>query len=246
MESVSYMMAFTAGVLSFISPCVLPVVPSYLCYITGLSFEDLTSGQTKDARDIKWITITNSLAFIAGFSLIFILFGATATTLGHILQVYQGLVRKAGAIIVILLGLYIIGVFKLPFLMADTRFHIQNKPAGLAGSFVVGIAFAAGWTPCVGPILGTILLYASTSRSVYDGIRLLAVYSMGIGLPLFLLSLGLNSFLSAYRKFTPYMKYVNLVSGLFLIFMGILIYNNSFARIASLLAQYHIGWTLEK
>ena len=192
-------MAFTAGLFSFVSPCVLPIVPSYLCYITGLSFEEL-SVASPSRQSIKWITIKNSLMFIAGFSLVFILFGATATSLGQFLHFYQATVRKVGGAIVILLGLYIMGILKLGFLMSDKRIHLQNKPAGLAGSFVVGIAFASGWTPCVGPILGTILLYASTENSVLNGITLLTAYSLGIGLPLFLLSLGFNSFLSTYKK----------------------------------------------
>ena len=242
MHSISFFMAFTAGLFSFISPCVLPVVPSYLCYITGLSFEEL-AGETKSFQSIKWPTIKNSLMFIAGFSIVFILFGATATSLGQILHIYQGMVRKIGGAIVILFGLYIMGVLRPGFLMADKRIHIQNKPAGLIGSFVVGVAFASGWTPCVGPILGTILLYASTENSVLDGIGLLSAYSLGIGLPLFTLSLGFNSFLASYKKIIPYMKYVNAASGLFIIFVGFLIFTNSFTMLTSILTKYHIGWT---
>ncbi|MHB8483289.1 MAG: cytochrome c biogenesis CcdA family protein [Nitrospiria bacterium] len=242
MHSVSFFMAFTAGLFSFISPCVLPVVPSYLCYMTGLSFEEL-AGETKSFQSIKWLTVKNSLMFIAGFSIVFILFGATATSLGQILHIYQGMVRKLGGAVVILFGLYIMGVLKPGFLMADKRIHIQNKPAGLIGSFLVGIAFASGWTPCVGPILGTILLYASTENSVLDGILLLSAYSLGIGLPLFILSLGFNSFLASYKKIIPYMKYVNAASGVFIIFVGFLIFTNSFTMLTSMLTRYHIGWT---
>ncbi|MBI1821484.1 MAG: sulfite exporter TauE/SafE family protein [Nitrospirae bacterium] len=242
MHSISFFMAFTAGLFSFISPCVLPVVPSYLCYITGLSFEDLTAG-SRSSQSIKWLTIKNSLMFIAGFSIIFILFGATATSLGQLLHTYQAMVRKIGGAIVILLGLYIMGILKFGFLMTDKRTHIQNKPAGLIGSFLVGIAFASGWTPCVGPILGSILLYASTEDSVLNGVTLLSAYSLGIGLPLFILSLGFNSFLSTYKKIIPYMKYINVASGLFIIFIGILIFTNSLTILTSMLTKYHIGWT---
>jgi cytochrome c-type biogenesis protein len=242
MQPVSYFMAFTAGLFSFVSPCVLPVLPSYLCYITGLSFEELST-ESESLHSVKWITIKNSLMFIAGFSLVFILFGATATSLGQLLLHYQAMVRKVGGAIVILFGLYIMGILTPAFLMSDKRIHLQNKPAGLIGSFVVGVAFASGWTPCVGPILGTILLYASTSGSVTNGIALLAVYSLGIGVPLFILSLSFNSFLSAYKKVIPYMKYVNIASGLFIILVGFLIFTNSFTLMTSLLSKYHIGWT---
>lgn len=244
-DSVSYFMAFTAGLFSFISPCVLPVVPSYLCYITGLSFEDLTD-ETESPKIVKWMIIKNSLMFIGGFSLVFILFGATATSLGQFLHMYQAAIRKIGGAVVVLFGLYIMGILKLSFLMADKRIHLQDKPAGLIGSFIVGVAFASGWTPCVGPILGTILLYASTSGSVSTGIFLLSAYSLGIGLPLFILSFGFNSFLAAYKKLIPYMKYINIISGAFMIFIGALIFSNSFTLLTSLLTRYHIGWNLGK
>jgi cytochrome c-type biogenesis protein len=244
-DSVSYFMAFTAGLFSFISPCVLPVVPSYLCYITGLSFEDLTD-ETESPKMVKWMIIKNSLMFIGGFSLVFILFGATATSLGQFLHLYQAEIRKIGGAVVVLFGLYIMGILKLGFLMADKRIHFQDKPAGLIGSLIVGVAFASGWTPCVGPILGTILLYASTSGSVSTGIFLLSAYSLGIGLPLFILSFGFNSFLATYKKLIPYMKYINIVSGAFMIFIGALIFSNSFTLLTSLLTRYHIGWNLGK
>jgi len=244
-DSVSYFMAFTAGLFSFISPCVLPVVPSYLCYITGLSFDDLTD-ETESPNTVKWMIIKNSLMFIAGFSLVFILFGATPPSLGQFLHIYQSSLRKIGGTIVILFGFYIMGVLKLKFLMSDKRIHLQDKPAGMIGSLIVGVAFASGWTPCVGPILGTILLYASTSDSVLNGILLLSAYSIGIGLPLFVLSFGFNSFLATYKKLIPYMKYINLVSGTFMIFIGALIFSNSFTMLTSLLTQYHIGWNVGK
>ncbi|MBI1824442.1 MAG: cytochrome c biogenesis protein CcdA [Nitrospirae bacterium] len=240
-STVSYFMAFTAGLFSFISPCVLPVVPSYLCYITGLSFDDLTD-ESESPEIIKWMIIKNSLMFIGGFSFVFILFGATATTLGQFLHTYQGIIRKISGIIVIFFGFYIMGILKLAFLMSDRRIHLQDKPAGLAGSFIVGVAFASGWTPCVGPILGTILLYASTSDSVWNGVFLLSAYSLGIGIPLFILSFGFNSILATYKKLVPYMKYINIISGIFMIFLGVLITSNSFTLLTSLLTRYHIGW----
>src|SRR4030067_3240157 len=149
---ISIVVAFSAGFLSFVSPCVLPLVPSFVTYITGLTFEDITS--SKDKSRVRYITIANSLAFIGGFSSIFILLGASATFIGEALLAYQDIIQKIGGVLIVLLGLYIMGVIKLNFLSSEKKFHIENKPAGFIGSFLVGMAFAAGWTPCVGPILG--------------------------------------------------------------------------------------------
>jgi len=239
-QTLSFMIAFSAGFLSFISPCVLPLVPSYLAYITGLSLDELTSeGQD---RQIRWTTIKNSTLFILGFSTVFILFGASATVAGQLLLTYQEVVRKVGGALVVLLGLYIMGILKLPFLMAEKRIHFRGKPGGDIGTFLVGVAFAAGWTPCVGPILGAILLYASTTESVSQGVWLLTFYSLGLGLPLFVSSLGLNAFLNHSKRIRSYMRTVSLVSGLFLIVVGVMIFTNSFATLTALLTQYGIGW----
>ncbi|MGH7273409.1 MAG: cytochrome c biogenesis CcdA family protein [Nitrospiria bacterium] len=239
-QTLSFMIAFSAGFLSFISPCVLPLVPSYLAYITGLSLEELTrEGRT---RQIRWIAIKNSTLFILGFSSVFILFGASATAAGRLLLTYQEAIRQVGGVLIILFGLYIMGILKLPFLMAEKRFHFDRKPIGHFGTFLVGIAFAAGWTPCVGPILGAILLYASTSESVLQGIWLLTFYSLGLGLPLFVSSMGLHAFLDQFKRIRSYMRSVSLVSGLFLIVVGVMIFMNSFSTLTALLTQYGIGW----
>ena len=239
-QTLSFMIAFSAGFLSFISPCVLPLVPSYLAYITGLSLDELTrEGQT---RRIRWTSIKNSILFILGFSSVFILFGASATAAGRLLLTYQEALRQVGGVLIVLFGLYIMGVLKLPFLMGEKRFHFNRKPVGHFGTFLVGIAFAAGWTPCVGPILGAILLYASTTESVLQGIWLLTFYSLGLGLPLFASSLGLNAFLDQSKRIRSYMRSVSLVSGLFLIVVGVMIFTNSFSTLTALLTQYGIGW----
>jgi len=184
MEKVSLLMAFGGGLLSFFSPCVLPVIPSYISYITGISFEDLTGEQ--DRRRIRMVTLKNSLLFIAGFSFVFILLGASSSFLGSVLFEYQEAVRKIGGVLIVIMGCYIAGILKIGFLSRDKRLHLRNKPAGLLGSFLVGIAFAAGWTPCIGPILGSILLYAGTAGSVASGIELLTAYALGLGLPFLL------------------------------------------------------------
>src|SRR3989304_9037464 len=187
-------MAFLAGILSFLSPCVLPLVPSYVSYITGVSFENLTS--TKDRKRIKFLTLTNSLAFISGFSAVFISLGASSSFIGHLLYKFQDWIRIIGGILVIIFGLFISGILKLDFLIRERKFHPHGKPAGYFGSFFIGMTFAAAWTPCIGPILGTILLYASSQGSAAYGFKLLAVYSLGLAVPFFLSSLMFNSFMS--------------------------------------------------
>ncbi len=240
---ISIFVAFSAGFLSFVSPCVLPLVPSFVTYITGLTFEDITSA--KEKTRVRYITTTNSLAFIGGFSFIFVLFGASATFIGEIFFAYQGIIQKIGGILIVLFGLYIMGIFKFNFLSSEKKFHIENKPAGFIGSFLVGMAFAAGWTPCVGPILGSILLYASTTGSVAKGMGLLAVYSLGLGLPFFISALAINTFIATFKVITRYMKWINLLSGAFLILVGIMIFTDSFTFITTWFQKHGIGWSVE-
>lgn len=242
-SQISILIAFTAGLLSFVSPCVLPLIPSFVTYITGLTFEDLTSGM--DRRRIRTITVTNSLAFIAGFTVVFVLFGASATFAGKFLLQYQDILRKVGGILIILFGLYIMGILNLNFLQSDKRVHIENKPAGYIGSFLVGMAFAAGWTPCVGPILGSILIYASTTESVGKGMSLLAVYSLGLGLPLFISSLALNTFLTAFKAISKYMRGITIISGIFLILVGIMIFTDYLTLLTAWFQRHGIGWSVE-
>ena len=230
-QEISGMIAFSAGLLSFASPCVLPLVPSYITYITGVSFKKLTDAEA--ASKLRWATMSHSLCFIVGFSLVFILMGASATYLGQVLVQYQYWIMKGGGVLIILLGIHFTGVIKLPFLQMEKRFEMKKKPLGYAGSFVVGVVFAAGWTPCIGPILSTILIYASTSKSLATGILLLTYYSVGLGIPFFLSSLAFNSFLSAFDKIKRYMRVINVVSGLFLIGIGILFLTDTFKELSS-------------
>src|SRR4030043_1348573 len=232
-QEISGMIAFSAGLLSFASPCVLPLVPSYITYITGVSFKELVDVEVRSK--LRWATIFHSLFFIIGFSLVFILMGASATYLGQLLAQYQYWIMKGGGVIIILLGIHFTGIINIPFLQMEKRFEMRKKPLGYAGSFLVGIAFAAGWTPCIGPILSTILIYASTSKSFTTGILLLTYYSIGLGIPFFLSSLAFNSFLSAFDKIKRYMRVINIVSGLFLIGIGILFLTDTFKEINSYL-----------
>jgi cytochrome c-type biogenesis protein len=228
-QDVSALIAFSAGLLSFVSPCVLPLVPSYITYITGVSFKDLSEGESK--RRLRWLTVSHSLLFISGFSVIFVLMGASASYLGQVLVQYQSWIMKVGGVLIIILGIHFTGLISIPFLQMERRFELKKKPFGYVGSFLVGVVFAAGWTPCVGPILSTILLYASTSKSFTTGVVLLAFYSMGLGIPFFIASLAINSFLSAFDKIKRYLRVVTIVSGIFLVIIGILLLTDLFTTL---------------
>jgi len=241
-HQISLFAAFTAGFLSFVSPCVLPLVPSYVSYITGLSVEQLSSVEARGR--FRRVIIVNSLLFIAGFSCVFIAFGASATLIGQALYTYQDVIRKIGGILVVVFGLYLLGILNLNFLLTEKRFHFSSRPAGYLGSFLIGVAFAAGWTPCVGPVLGTILLYASTTEGVMDGITLLTFYSLGLGLPLFATALGVDHFLDYFKQVKKYLWGVSALSGVFLVVVGVMIYANSLTMITGFLERNGIGWYL--
>ena len=239
---ISFIAAFSAGLLSFVSPCVLPLVPSYISYITGLSVEQLTD--TSERMKFKKAIVLNSLLFIAGFSSVFISFGASASFLGQMLVAYQDSIRRVGGILIVVFGLYLLGILNLNFLKMEHRYQFRNRPAGYLGSFLIGIAFAAGWTPCVGPVLGSILLYASTTDSLLDGVVLLTFYSVGLGLPLFLTALGVDRFLAYFKEVRTYLWAVSTVSGVVLVTVGVMIYANTLTMMTSFLERYGIGWYL--
>ena len=238
-QEISALIALSAGLLSFISPCVLPLIPSYITYITGVSFKELTDVEAKGR--LRWATVSHSCLFILGFSTIFILMGASASYLGQLLNRYQYWIMRGGGVLIIILGLHFVinQLFPLheifPFFHRERRFQLKKKPFGYVGSFLAGIVFAAGWTPCIGPILSTILIYASMSSHSTTGIVLLAFYSLGLGIPFFLSSLAFTSFLSAFARFRRYMNVIILVSGFFLIGIGILFLTDTFRWISSYL-----------
>ncbi len=240
-SQISLFAAFSAGLLSFISPCVLPLVPSYLSYITGLSVENLAKVEERDR--FKSAIMLNALLFIAGFSTIFIAFGASASLIGQVLYEYQDVIRKVGGILIIIFGLYLLGILKLNFLMTERRLmHFKTRPVGYVGSFLIGTAFAAGWTPCVGPVLGTILAYASTTESMSGGVMLLSAYSFGLGLPFFLTAFGMDTFLSCFKSLRTYLGSVSFVSGALLILVGVMIFTDSVTLFTSFLERNGIGW----
>jgi cytochrome c-type biogenesis protein len=236
MKDISFSLAFLAGVLSFLSPCVLPLVPSYVSFITGISFKDLTVGS--DRKRIRYLTMTNSMAFIAGFSTIFIVLGISSSAVGKFLFQYVDLIRFVGGILVIIFGLFIAGFLKLDFLMKDKKFHLSGKPAGYIGTFIVGMTFAAGWTPCIGPMLGTILVYAGSKGSALYGFQLLGVYSLGLAVPFFVSALAINVFLSYSPKIAKFMRVIMIASGLLLIIFGILLLTDHLRTLGRLLPDF--------
>ncbi len=238
------MAAFLAGLLSFVSPCVLPLVPSYITYITGLSLDQLTDAGTR--HRVRKTIILNALLFIAGFSGVFIAFGASASQLGGFLADYQGLVRKVGGVLIVLFGLYLMGIVKPELLMRERRLHFQSRPAGYVGSVLIGAAFAAGWTPCVGPVLGSVLTYAGTTGTIMDGVTLLSYYSMGLGLPLFAVALAVDRFLVYYKQVREYLGLVSVLSGMILVVFGLVLFTDGLPFFTAFFERYGIGYYLEQ
>jgi cytochrome c-type biogenesis protein len=222
--NITFVGAFIAGLLSFLSPCVLPLIPSYMTYITGLSFSDLQDEHP--THKVRQQTVIHSLLFIAGFTTVFVLLGASATYIGSYLQAHMGLLRKIGGVLIVIFGIHVTGIFDIGILLGEKRLTLHRKPAGYLGSFIVGIAFAAGWTPCIGPILASILMVAATEETVVHGIGLLLVYSIGLGLPFFLASLAMHQFLVAFNRFKKYIRIFEIVTGVFLVIVGVLLFTN--------------------
>ncbi|MBP1712391.1 MAG: ccdA [Deltaproteobacteria bacterium] len=235
-QDLSLFIAFAAGLLSFLSPCVLPLVPSYVVFITGLSFEELTHEHSK--QKLRRIILSHSLLFILGFSVLFTALGASASLLGQFLSEYRDIIRIIGGVLIILFGLFISGIFSLSFLQQEKKFHLQHKPIGYIGTFFVGVTFAAGWTPCVGPILSSILLYASTAENMLSGVFLLLAYSLGLGIPFFACSLALNTFLATFQKARRYIGLFTKIGGVLLVLVGVLLLTNSFEVLNDLLSRW--------
>lgn len=220
-EDVTYSVALLYGLLSFFSPCVLPLIPSYFCFITGLSLEELTS--TTPKAGIRRKIVLSTMAFVLGFSLVFIILGASASFLGGLISQHKGVIRIIGGVLIILFGLHLSGILRIPALQYDKRLHIHKKPLHFLGTFVIGMAFGAGWTPCIGPILGSLLIMAQDKETVGQGVRLLCIYSLGLALPFITLSVFINYLLVFTRKANKMLRYANPVAGVLLIVTGILL-----------------------
>ena len=222
--------SFTAGVLSFLSPCVLPLIPSYVSFITGLSLDDVQRSRR--------ITLIHSLLFIAGFTIVFLLLGATATVLGQVLLRQRDWVGRIGGVLVIVLGLYLLGVFNIGALSTERRVHIATKPLGYLGTLLVGMAFAAGWTPCIGPILGGVLTYTASSADLNRGLVLLFAYSVGLAVPFLLAALMIDRFMELFQRYRGALVWMSRISGVLLIAVGVLMITGSMTVLSAWLQRF--------
>ena len=223
--------AFAAGLLSFLSPCVLPLIPSYVGFLTGMSVEEV--------EQRRWTALLHGIWFVAGFSLVFILLGAAASAVGNWLRDYQVWLGRIGGVLLILFGVYLLGILRPAFLMREWRIQLARKPIGYFGSGVVGFTFGAAWTPCIGPILGGILTLAATQAGLGRGVLLLAVYALGLAIPFLVTAIALDRFLVWFQRFRPYVVWVDRVAGALLVLLGFLLVTDSF----TLLAGYLRGLT---
>jgi cytochrome c-type biogenesis protein len=246
-ENVTLLAAFGAGLLSFISPCVLPLVPGYLSYISGLSLDDMrgapvvaVGSAVAVARPAgaKRQVVLSSLAFVLGFSLVFVSLGAAASAIGQFLAQQQAIFNRIAGAVIIVFGLHTMGVLRIEWLYQEKRVHTSRKPAGFFGAGLVGVAFAFGWTPCIGPILAGILALASSQDTVQQGVQLLAIYSLGLGVPFLATALMIDRFFGAMGRIRRYYHVIELVSGALLVIIGLLIFTNRFTVIARWLTPY--------
>lgn len=228
LNDVSYLLAFSAGLLSFLSPCVLPLVPAYITYITGSAVSELNTGKA------RLFALYKSLGFVLGFSIIFIAMGASITSLGKFLIKNHEMFRKVGGTLIVLFGIHITGIFKIKTLYYEKRIIPFEKLGKNISSVFIGIAFAAGWTPCVGPILASILIYAGSMETISMGIMLLAIYSLGLAVPFVLTAYAIGSLSGYFRKISRYLNAISTASGVLLIIMGVLIFTNK----VSILSRY--------
>ena len=220
MNNISLFLAFSAGLLSFLSPCVLPLIPAYISYLTGIAVNEL------DNKNAKLNVLYKSFGFVIGFSIIFILLGASITSLGKLLSSHINTFRQIAGLLMIVFGFHTMGLLKIKLLYREKRFLSFNKTGGKFGSILMGMAFAAGWTPCIGPILSPILMYASSFETIGQGILLLSVYSLGLAVPFMLTALAIGSFIKYKTAISKYLPTISFISGVLLVTMGLLIFTN--------------------
>ena len=239
-SSVSFGVAVIAGVLSFLSPCVLPLVPSYLGFITGVSLDELSEGHRRRTA------LVHALLFVSGFSLVFLLLGASASWLGQLMFRYQDWIARIGGIVIIVLALHLLGVLRIGTLLRERRVHLANRPAGYLGAVGIGVAFAAGWTPCIGPVLGAVLTYASTRATMTEGVLLLGAYSLGLAIPFIAAALATGAFLQASRRVRRWIPAFEKASGAILLVAGVLLATGSFSTLSGYFARLTPQFLLER
>jgi cytochrome c-type biogenesis protein len=226
-ESVGLGLAFGAGLLSFLSPCVLPLVPSYVTFVTGLSLEDV--------QHSRRAALVHALLFVLGFTLIFLAFGATATLLGRLLLAYRVWITRVGGALVLVFGLYLLGVLRIGALSRERRVHLADKPIGYLGTVLVGLAFGAGWSPCLGPILASILTYTATQAELTRGLLLLGAYSLGLAVPFVIAAVALERFLTSMTRLRRHLRAVSLVAGGLMVIVGLLMLTDYFGALFGML-----------
>lgn len=237
-ESLGVLVAFTAGLLSFLSPCVLPLVPSYITFITGMGLDDATRARRA--------ALVHAALFVAGFSFIFVALGAGASVFGQMMREYRVWIARIGGALMVLMGLWMLGVINIGALQQERRIHVSDKPLGYLGTVVVGIAFGAGWTPCLGPTLGAILVLAANETELTKGITLLSFYSMGLAVPFLLSALLLDQFLGFFKSFKKNIGTVNRIAGVLLVLVGIGMFTGWFAKLAAILQPLTPAFLVER
>ncbi|MGE5692741.1 MAG: cytochrome c biogenesis CcdA family protein [Candidatus Zixiibacteriota bacterium] len=239
-ENISFLAALGAGFISFISPCVLPLIPGYLSFISGVSVADMSAAE-KRGEVLRKVALS-SFIFVLGFSAVFITLGASATAVGKFLLSNKiGLFNRIAGVIIVILGLHVMGLIRIPFLNYEKRFQARSKPLGALGTFLVGIAFAFGWTPCIGPILGGILGLAANQGTVAQGMLLLTFYSLGLGIPFLITAISFNWFLGFSGFFKKHFRSIEVASGLLLVAIGLLIFFNQFGVLSNWLLKTFPG-----
>jgi cytochrome c-type biogenesis protein len=236
--SVGLPLAFLAGLLSFLSPCVLPLIPSYVSFITGLSLDDVGTR--------RWVALTHTVMFVLGFTVIFVLLGASATAVGTLLNYHRVWLERIGGALIVVFGLYLLGVFRWGALARERRIHLQDKPVGYLGSALVGLAFGAGWSPCIGPILGAVLTYTSATATLGQGIVLLLVYSLGLGVPFLIAALAIDRFLGWFQRYRKLIPVMTRVAGAVLVVVGVLLASGYYTAMAGWLSQLTPGFLRSK
>jgi cytochrome c-type biogenesis protein len=236
LTEITYFGALVAGILSFASPCVLPLIPAYISFLGGASMDQLTAEDGVDKATARRIFYA-ALAFVLGFSTVFISLGATATAVSGVLARNSILLGQIAGVVIVIFGLHFMGVFRISFLNFEKRFNIQNKPAGVVGSYILGLAFAFGWTPCVGPILASVLMVAASGDSVLYGTSLLAVYAAGLGIPFLIAALAVKPFMNFMKRFRQHMHKVEIAVGSLLVVTGVVIFTGDINQVANWLLE---------
>jgi cytochrome c-type biogenesis protein len=242
-EPLGVVVAFTAGLFSLLSPCVLPLFPSYLSFVTGMSVSDLSADLTSAARRRVML---HALAFVVGFSVIFVALGASFSAAGMLLLDYRDWIRRVGGVLIVMFGLYIAGVLRIGMLARTQQLQPREKPAGYVGSLIVGLTFAIGWTPCVGPILGAILSLLGTAETVGRGVGLIVAYSAGLGVPFLLSALALGGFLKFFKRYRPFIPAVERFAGVVLVVVGVLVFTNYYLVLNSWAIALTPDWLLRR